>query len=529
MVAVRRAYFYLVSGVSLAVLLVGLANLGSVVLELMGGAAETTARDAIASSLAAVVVAAPVWVLHWRWTQQMARRDRTEQASALRCLYMYGVAAALALAAIGQGNPALAQLLGPVEGSGFHLLDFARALWRGGLPAAFWAYHFRLAGFDRAAIGEVGGSATLRRWYAYGLQVVAFLNLLYWVQMLLAEAVATLARAQGLIGGGRVVSTEISYALVWLALWLFHFQWASRADMAAKDRPSTLRAVHGFGIVAFCTVSVLGAAARTLYYFLARALGVPSPGGIQQLDAATLAQPLSAVVVFGLGWAFARQQLMVDATAGEGPRQAGVRRLYAHLVALVSLVAFAIGLGSLLDALFEQTVAVTGSSEAWRDQVSWSLTLVVVGLPVWLAHWRAAPDAPHRLALSRRLYVFATLLVGVLGVLGSAGALISTWLRAALATGSAGLGVDGSRFLATLIVAAGVAGYHFRMLRQDATQRAAIEPGRPEPAAQPGTAFVVEVVGASEEEVHQALAALSADAHYSVRPAASPPPASLEG
>ena len=525
MIAIRRIYFYLVSGVSLAVLLIGLTTLGSVILELLlGGTAEASARNTIASSLAAVVVAAPVWALHWRWAQQTARRDPTERASALRHLYLYGGGAVLALTAIALVNPALSELLGTIEVAAFRPLELLRSLWQASLLAAFWAYHFQRASADRADIGEDGASATLRRWYAYGIQVVAFLNLLFWAQVLLAQAAATVLGPRGVVGGGPVVSTEISYALVWLALWLFHFRWTARGVIAADDRASTLRAVHGFGIVAWCTVVTLTEAARTLYYFLARALGVAAAGGIQQLDAATLAQPLSAVLVFGLGWAFARQLLVTDAAAGEAPRQAGVRRLYVHLVALVSLVAFAIGLGALLDALFEQVVAPTAASDAWRDRISWALTLIVVGLPVWLVHWRAAPDAAERLALSRRLYLFAALLLGVLGVLGSAGALVSTLLRAALATGAVGLGVDASSFLAALIVAAGVAGYHFRVLRQDAAQRPMAEPIPPEPEAplaQTAADFLVEVSGATEAELRQALAGLPSEVRYSLRPSST--------
>ncbi|HEY3115254.1 MAG TPA: DUF5671 domain-containing protein, partial [Chloroflexota bacterium] len=177
--AVRRVYFYLVSGVSLGVLLVGLASLGSVVLEMLlgGGGAPEGQRLAIASSVAEVLVAVPIWVLHWQWAQRAARRDPTEQGSALRRLYLYGVAAVLSLTAIAQLNPALAELLGLLERSDapFRLLEFGRALWQSALPAVFWAYHFRLVSLDRAAIGEAEASATLRRWYAYGLQVVAFL------------------------------------------------------------------------------------------------------------------------------------------------------------------------------------------------------------------------------------------------------------------------------------------------------------------------------------------------------------------
>src|SRR4026207_2208524 len=41
-----------------------------------------------------------------------------------------------------------------------------------------WIAHGRVSATDRAAVGEEGGSATLRRWYVYGASVVGLLWML---------------------------------------------------------------------------------------------------------------------------------------------------------------------------------------------------------------------------------------------------------------------------------------------------------------------------------------------------------------
>src|SRR4030088_2857915 len=100
-----------------------------------------------------------------------------------------------------------------------------------------------------------------------------------------------------------------------------------------------------------------------------------------------------------------RRRLGMDSRAQEADRQAGIRRLYTNLAALVSLVAWTVGAGGLLWTLAEQAEAplIGVTPGGWRDPVSLWVTLLVVGLAVWVAYWRHAPWAADRQSLSRRL------------------------------------------------------------------------------------------------------------------------------
>src|SRR5437764_14414705 len=53
----------------------------------------------------------------------------------------------------------------------------------------------------------------------------------------------------------------------------------------------------------------------------------------------------------------------------------------------------------------------------WRDKTSLFVTLIIVGVPMWLSHWRQSTGPTERYTLSRRLYLYATLLASVLAVL----------------------------------------------------------------------------------------------------------------
>ena len=529
MTAIRRLYIYLVAAASLGVLVTGLAQVGAATIELVlgGGAIPTTYRSTIATFGAAIIVGLPLWLLHWSLAQRMASRDAEERAATLRRLYLYGVLSGLLITvgilAARFLNPAIVLVL-RLDAADANALPvrIARTAWELAVVTLFWVYTFRIAAADRAAVGEVGGSATLRRWYAYGAQLVAFLLALDSAAALLDTVLVNAFAGPQVVRADAAVAAGVAQTLVGLAIWLFHRRWTARDPLEADDRHSTLRAVHGFWIVGVSVAVTLANLGRILHYGLARALGVAQPEGLPGDALAALGLPFARVVVFGIAWAFIRWSLARDASGTEAERQAGVRRLCNHLVAFVALATLALGatglLWTLVDQLFGPGVPVTPLDV--RDEVSTSVTLTLLGLVVWLLHWRAAPPPTERLALSRRLYVFASLLISVLALLGSGVYLASQVLNQLLAVGGDRPALQIGHALAVALVALAVAGYHVRVLRADGALRAGAAPEPPSPAPVDRAApIVVEIVGATEAEVREALAALPASARYSVRAA----------
>jgi hypothetical protein len=203
-------------------------------------------------------------------------------------------------------------------------------------------------------------------------------------------------------------------------------------------------------------------------------------------------------------------------------------------VATVSLAALATGVAGLLWTVADQAVGAASPADAWRDQVSLFATLVVVGLPVWVGHWRPAPTLPERLALSRRLYVFAALLVGVLAVLGSGAYLVYRGLNVILGGTGELSGSELTRAASIAVVAALVVGYHFRILRADRgaplplraaegeSARLTTESAAELPTAAAFPPLVVEVLGATEADIRAALTRLPSQASYTIRGGAQP-------
>jgi hypothetical protein len=542
----RRLYLYMVSAAALGLFAAGLTLLGGTVLYFVfNDPAAQSYRTQLAIYTAMTLVALPVWGVHFWFARRFAHRDPAERASAIRRLYLY-------LACLGSAIGALVALA-------FTAADLIRALvdtctsqatftcppmpdwlnitqegWTAIVYIAIWAFHYRIAARDRAAVGETGASATLRRWYVYVVLLVSLLVMLSSASSVIE--IAWLKAWHNSLGDNRYMGDPAGWFVAGAIVWGFH-TFAMAKDQVSDDRHSTLRALQGFIVVAISIAVALVAASQILYYALARAIGVDHPGGVGSDILGALAAPGSQVMVYGIAWILMRRRLALDARAQEADRQAAIRRLYTNLAVLVSLGAWAAGAGGLLWTLAEQIEApLIGVKAAdWKDPVSLWVTLLVVGAAVWVAHWRPSPWAADRQSLSRRLYVWAALLASVLVILGAGVGMLNALLQQVF-SGHPKLNdvsnLDFGHYLAVIAVAAVVGVYHWRVLRADAAARPPKVAAAPAPVAAVVAAsapvavrpvevadshsrrYVLSVSDATEDDVHQALANLPPQASY---------------
>ncbi len=491
MTVVRRVYVYVLAWAGLAMLASGIASVARVLVLVLDGtpiaSPETYVREEVARWGAVALVGLPVWLLHWLAASRLAR-ERAERTSTLRRLYVYSVLTASMVAAAAAADQALSRLLEPP----LLRVDALRAA-ADALPTLFvalivWVFHWRVADADRAMVGEEGGSATLRRWYVYGLAFLGFVLLTAGASGLLESVWRALADPSLV---PPFVGSTASTTLVGLGLWLLHWQWAPRrAGIVAfrQDRVSTLRTVYVFGTLAIAVWSTLFGVGQILYYALARALGDEHPGGVGGSVVQAAAWPASTAIVFGAAWARQRAAARERAREVEAPRQAGVRRVYVYLVSLLALATLDGGVVILLMTLVD-LLADIGRPETlgdWRDALAWSTTFATVGLVVWLTHWRpsgrVSPDEAR--SLTRRIYVYLALIASMLGLLGTAAFVVYRLLTLALgAAATASLVADLRHSAIGALVAAVVAVYHWRTLAADARlARSAV----PTPAPPPG-------------------------------------------
>jgi Domain of unknown function (DUF5671) len=554
----RRLYLYLVSAAALGTLAAGLSALGFTVLMFAFNDPNADAsRGALAGATAATLVALVVWGVHFWFARRYAHRDPAERASAIRRLYVYWACLVMSIGAAIALDNAIANFLRPLldcptatsntfiyrpfDCTNGSLLTTAQAAWIALVLGALWAFHYRIAVRDRAAVGELGRSASLRRWYMYPALLVGLLMMLAGAASLIILVWLRLQNSSLGASQFRYIGDAVGLLLGGLVLWGFHSRVVAQSYLE-DDRKSTLRALEGFIAVAVCMVFALIGGAQILYYGLARLLGVSNPGNVGNDVVAAMAAPVSVVLVYGVAWFLVRRRLAQDTGSHEMDRQAGVRRLYTNLAALVSMAALGAGAAGVLWNLAEQIEApiIGVKASDWKDPISFWGTLFVVGVAVWLAHWRHAPWPGDRQSLSRRLYVWAALLVSVLAVLGSGIALLNVVLQQVFSATprlDAPSNLDFGHYLAVLVVAVFLGAYHWRVLRADAAARPArhevaaspvivpapvdapmtATPAVPTSASSPtahGKRYVLVVNDASDDDVHQALGNLPPAASY---------------
>ena len=527
----RRLFVYLVSAAALTLLASGLVLLGgTVLLFVLNDPTANESRSQLAYYSAMVIAGALVWLPAFWYGQRLAR-DPFERASALRRLYLYWACLAGSLTAMVALSIGLQQaLINALDNEAIPYVSAAQAGWAFAVLAGVWALHFVIASRDRARAGEEGASATLRRWYMYVALLVGLLTMLAGMQTSLQLGWHRVASNTPPSFG--FLSTAVAQMIAGALLWGVHARLIATRYIA-EDRHSTLRAVEGFLAVAVSIAIALFGASQILYYALARALGVQNPGGAGTDVLAALSGPGSQVLVYGVAWFLISRRLARDAGTQEADRQAGIRRLYTNLAALISLGAWAYGAAQLISTAAAQLqAAITGSrAPEWKDPVSLSVTLIVVGGVVWIAQWRQAPWAADRQSLPRKLYVWAALLGSVLAILGGAVGLINTVLQQVFGVGTT---VDVAPYVGVILVAVAVGAYHFAVLRADNAARppkalAAAKPPPPIKIAAPAATthaaveqrlspharrYTLVINDATEDDVHTALSSLPPHASY---------------
>jgi hypothetical protein len=479
---IRRVYAYLLAFAGLAMVSIAAANLVQLLVDLVlqspAVRIDRYVRDTVSWWAAAALVGLPVWLLHWIWIGRSVRSDPQERASTLRRLYLYAALLGATLEMVGSARDALDSAFASVVGvstPGAALDAIARPLPFTLIALCVWLAHWRIAATDRALVGERGGSATLRRWYMYGAALAGLVLLLSGTQAVVESLWRIIAQTGG--AAGPALARPAAEALVGLGLWLVHWVVLPRRLGEADKRDaetSVLRSVYLFLGLAVGVIGSLLGLSQLLFYAVGRLLGVDHPGGVGGNLLQAAAGPASIAIVYGSAWAYQRETLRQQpGHFDEAPPQAGVRRLYNYLVALVALGVLASGVAGLLwtlgDVVFSASAATT-SSDGWREQVALYATLTIVGLPVWLLHWRRRPDsAAEARSLARRLYVYMSLSVAMLALVGSAAAGLYKLLGLALGSGlSVSVAADLLHALALASVAAVLAAYHWRVIRADA-------------------------------------------------------------
>jgi hypothetical protein len=148
---VRRLYYYAVAATGLALLWFGAVNVLQAIIDPLLVSGDTVGRlwvEPLATGLSLLIIGAPVWSIHWRTAQGLARQPDAvgaqERASLPRRIYLYGVAlvgALLILFHLAQVVYRLLLLLLGAPEAGLFSATTVNDLARSVIAAGLWVVH----------------------------------------------------------------------------------------------------------------------------------------------------------------------------------------------------------------------------------------------------------------------------------------------------------------------------------------------------------------------------------------------------
>ncbi|HEX2910129.1 MAG TPA: DUF5671 domain-containing protein [Chloroflexia bacterium] len=535
----RRVYLYLVSIISLIMLLVGATSLLRLLLQLWLDTrlsnyvdnVNTYFRDEFSLYGAITLVGAIVWLTHWILAQRslLAPKGELERQSVLRKLMVYMTLGVTALVVFTSAASVLEAFL-----AYFSDLDRPYFIERISDPvarvlvySAGWLYYWKVRSDDNRVVPEAKHASTLRRWYFYVVNYIAL--------TVLALNLASLADQTWQVITGRTISPGSSFipmwataALAWivasLAIWLWHWTWVQHQITISEDEQhSPLRKVYLYMVLIQMIIVTLTSAALFLYTLLRYTLGdnLAEQSG-ESLLTATGVNVLPALI-YGVFWWYHDLALKADTAllVEELPLQANLRRLYHYLITLISLSVLAIGLARLLRVLADFWLHGQATSnftrQAWSDEISMFTTLILVGASVWFFYWRrlqqqtVVEGAEERFSLPRRIYLYLVLFGSVVALLfGTAWLFYQIFkLIGTVVTGS--FISDISWALGITITGGTILAYHLRTLILDLKARPAVKieaPGVAVPAEAGGGSLLLLVESSNPADLQSSLDSL---------------------
>lgn len=475
MKTIRQLYMYLISLVSLEVVVWGMIRLSRTL------ANPLLKLDAgqLAGALALIVVGLPIFWFHWQSAQKQAYLAEEERYSGVRALFLYSALLATLI-------PILQNLLALVDRSLLVLLQqpASQAIFGGGqiwsdnliavlMNSLLWLYIFITLRKDWDEGPSTDHLRNIRRLYRYIL-------LLYGLALVvggLHEVIRFLLGSANTVGGTarQWLANGLALLLVGVPFWLFIWLQIQRSLGEKSERTALLRQVILFILSLFSALGVLISGGAALNVILKYVLGTIQTGRIFWGE---LSEPAAFIIPLGGIWAYYGRAFRQTFTSDEITRDRTVfQKLYTYFLAGSGVTAVIIGLDMLFKFLID---LILRTSLLWglslQDRLAASLATLLVGLPLWLLTWRIVQQEINQQntsgeraqrSLIRKSYVYLMLFGGVIGVMISGGQAVFLVFKSLLGLSVPDLLPEVLSHFGLLILFGGLFAYHLHVHRQD--------------------------------------------------------------
>jgi hypothetical protein len=474
MQTVRRIYFYLVSIISLEVVVWGVIYLART---LFNAESPAFTSNLLATGLSLILVGLPIFLLHWLIIQRSALNDIDERATLVRAVFLFAVQLAVLI-------PVVQNILAILIRSIMPVLDLnARMAFIGGeqtlldnlvaiiVNLVAWAYFTQILRADWQAGIETENLLDVRRLYRYIWMLYGLVYLVAGVWNLLRYLLHQFEGAGAVYNDwlGNGIPMAVIGGIIWSQSWRI----IQRRSDDPGERQSTLRLVVLYLITILSAIIVTITSTMTVTAILQLILG---QGASFTAFLSENSSQLALLVPLAVLWTYFEEQRKEQVANGvEINRQSEVERLYRYILALLGLAVTFVGSWLLLETLV-QLLFGTRMSFIAEELLSPALAALIVGLPVWLLNWvplqNRARDASNageqaRRSILRKIYLYIILFLSILGVMIAGGRLFFLVLSQVLGDPTPEFGLEVTRRLVTLLLIALWLSYHLVALRRD--------------------------------------------------------------
>ena len=414
----------------------------------------------VALGLSLTIVAAPAWVLLWRVVARRLADDPSERASTSWALYVSAAATVSLVTALVQAVQVGRWLVGVRD---YRPGAVAAATVWGGV----WAAHAWLAGSRRLRPSSPVAQVMVLAGSAAGL-IALVLGSVMLLRFGFGEVYRALVGGE-LVAGATADDLRDGLVVAGLATPVWWWHWLRRGMSSTRTVAwhvyVMLVAALG-GLLTAVTFAGIALFAVAQWFF-----GTPD---VARLAVHFDVLPDTLAGALGGTWAWWYHRSVL--AAGAEPRRTEPGRAYEHLGAAVGLLAGAAGLAVTVMAALQALTpgALATADPGGRDTLALALTILALGVPLWLAFWCRmqarvhAGDVAEVRSPSRRVYLLGLLaLAGMTGAVSLAVILFVVFRDLLDGNLSASVLLD-LRVAIGLVVAAGaVAAYHLTVHRAD--------------------------------------------------------------
>lgn len=383
--SIRKLYLNLVA---VASALTALSTASTVMGWLLNGAPLADFRSGFPATM---IVTGVLWFWHWRLTEREGYPIPAGRTFRRWCVY---ILAGFGLISMVEG---LVQLVGasiltlPVWGQTIVRADFWNAAVRSNVAhillggAVWYVYWFRCSRDDYDSV--------LRQTYFYLLAIsggaiaaltavtVTLRGILVWI---LGGTVVTAGRHY------QFLAWTIPLALLGAAVWSYHQQLLQEEQVHVREKSQSAERAHLY-LMSFISLGAMVAGLLILFIILVNLVigglstGVGQATGFWQ---EMLGLCIALIVVGTPLWLWYWGKVLKRTQAGGLDEwRARSRRLYLYAVVAIAIIALAVALVNVVYQFVNSILLGNVGINTLRE-VRWSFPIIIVGVPLFLYHWR---------------------------------------------------------------------------------------------------------------------------------------------